>query len=67
MFFSSMKGTNRLISKEMSNIYLKATVEKNRLSQNLDFLSLKNLFPGQFFGSSNLGSYYWILKLPIAT
>ena len=27
MFFSSIKGINRLISKGMSNIYLKATIE----------------------------------------
>ena len=28
-FLSSVKGINRLISKEMSNINLKATVEEN--------------------------------------
>ena len=28
MFFSSIEGIKRLISKEMSNIYLKANVEK---------------------------------------
>ena len=32
----------------MSNIYLKVTIEKNGLSPNVDFLSLKNLSPGQF-------------------
>ena len=31
----------------MSNIYLKVYIEKNRRSQNLDFLSLKNLSSGQ--------------------
>ena len=34
----------------MSNIYLKLTIEKNFRSQNFDFLSLKNLSPGQFWG-----------------
>ena len=48
MFFSSIKGINRLISKGMSNIYLKVTIEKNWRSQNFNFLSLKNLSPGQF-------------------
>ena len=39
---------NRLLSTEISNIYLKATFEeKNRRSQNLDFLGLKNLSPDQ--------------------
>ena len=37
----------------MSNIYLKVTTEKNWCSQNFDFLSLKNVSPGQFLGSSN--------------
>ena len=46
MFFSSIKGINRLISKEMSNIYLKVTTEKNWRSQNFDFLSLRHLSPG---------------------
>ena len=34
MFFSSIKGMNRLISKGMSNIYWKVTIKKNGLSQN---------------------------------
>ena len=46
MFFSSIKGINILISKGMSNTYLKVTIEKNWRSQNFDFLSLKNLSPG---------------------
>ena len=36
----------------MSNIYLKITIEKSRRSEKFDFLSLKNLPPGQFLGSS---------------
>ena len=39
MFFSLVKGINRLISKGMSNIYLKVTVTKNGRSQNFDFQS----------------------------
>ena len=36
----------------MSNIYLKVTIEeKNRRSQNFDFLGLKNLSPCQFWGA----------------
>ena len=35
----------------MSNIYLKVTIDKNCCSQDLDFLSLKNLSPGQFWGA----------------
>ena len=67
MFFSSIKGMNRLISKEMSNIYLKLTIEKNWRSQNFDFLSLKNLSPGQFLEGSNSRSYHRILKLLVET
>ena len=51
MLFSSIKEISRLISKEMSNIYFKVTIEKNWCSQNFDFLSLKNSFTGQFFGA----------------
>ena len=40
MFFSSIKEIDRLISKAMSNIYLKVTL-KNWRSQNFDCLSLK--------------------------
>ena len=40
------KEINMLLSKGMSNIYLKVTIDKNWRSQNFDFLSLKNLPPG---------------------
>ena len=43
------KEINRLLSKGMSNIYLKVTIKKNWLSRNFDFLSLKNLSLGQFW------------------
>ena len=45
------KEINRLLSKEMSNIYLKVAIEKNWGSQNFDFLSLKNVLPGLFGGA----------------
>ena len=41
------KEINRLLSKGMSNIYLKVTIETfSKL-----FLGLKNLSPGQFWGA----------------
>ena len=58
MFFSSVKEIirlrkelNRLLRKGMSNIYLKVIIEKGLGSQNFDFLSLKNLSPGQNWGA----------------
>ena len=60
MFFNSIKEKNRLrneinrlLNKGISNIYLKATIEKKRLTQNFDFLSLKSLSPGLFLWSSD--------------
>ena len=54
MFFSSVKEIirlrkelNRLLRKGMPSIYLKVIIEKGLGSQNFDFLSLKNLSPGQ--------------------
>ena len=61
------KGINRLLSKSLSNIFLKVTIEKNWRSQNFDFLSLRNLSPGQFLGSSNSRRYHWTSKLLVAT
>ena len=67
MFFNSVKEMdrrkeiNRLLSKGMSNIYLNVTTEKKWRSQNFNFLSLKNLSPGQSLGGSR------ILKLLVAT
>ena len=66
MFFSSIKEINRLISKRMSNIYLKVAIEKNWHSENFDFLSLKNSSPVQFLRSSNSRRYQWIFKLLVA-
>ena len=67
MFSSSIKGINRLLSKWMTNIYLKVTIEKNWLSQNFDFLSLKNLSLGKLLESFSSSRYHWILKLIVAT
>ena len=47
MYFQKM---NRLMSKGMTNIYLKVIIEKNWRSQNFDFLSLKNCVSGSVFG-----------------
>ena len=65
MFFNPIKEinrlrkeVNRLISEGLSNIYIKVTIEKNWRSQNFDFLSLKNLSPGPFLGSSNSRKYH---------
>ena len=69
MFFNSIKEINRLrkeinrlLSKGMSNIYLKVTFEKNLPSQNFDFLNLKNVSPGQFFGELQLTQVSLIFK-----
>ena len=62
MFSSSIKGINRLLSKGIFNIHLKVTIDKNWRSQNFDFLSLKNLSPGEFLRSYK-SCRYWTLKL----
>ena len=51
----------------MSNIYLKTTIKKSWHSHSFNFLSLKNLSSGQFWGSSNSRRYCWIFKLLVAT
>ena len=35
----------------MTNIYIKVTIEKNWHYQNFYFVSLKDLSPGQFWGT----------------
>ena len=67
-FFNGCKEINRLITKGMSNIYLKVTNEKNvlkRRSQNFDFLILKNSSPDQFLRSYDWRKY-WNFKLLVA-
>ena len=63
VFLSSIKEINRLISKRMSNIYLKVTTEKNWRFQNL---GSKNSSPGDFLGTSNSSRYNWILQIVVA-
>ena len=74
MFFGSikcinwlLKERNRLLSKGISNIYLKITIEKKRRTQNFDSLSLKSSSSGQFLGRPNSHRYHWILKILVAT
>ena len=46
------KEINRLLSKEMSNIYLKVNIsEDNSRCQSVDVLALKNLSRGQFWSA----------------
>ena len=47
-----------LLSTGMSDTYLKVTIEKKLLFQNLDFLSLKRWSSGQFLGRSNSHRYH---------
>ena len=54
---SLRKEINRLLSNGIPNIYVKVTIEKNWYSLHFDFLSLKNLSPGQFLGNSYLSRY----------
>ena len=56
-----------LLSTGMSDTYLKVTIEKKWLFQNLDFLSLKRWSSGQFLGWSNSHRYHWIFKLKFQT
>ena len=51
MFFSLLKEITRLVSKGMSNIYLKVTIEKNWRFQNFDFVNLKSFSLGQLWGA----------------
>ena len=44
---------NKLMSKGMPNISLKATIEKNCHSQNLNLPSLKNSFSGKTLGATD--------------
>ena len=66
IFFISFKAINRLISKWISNIYLKVTNEKKWRSQNFHFLNLKDFSPGQLLRGLNSQRHHWILKLLVA-
>ena len=61
------KEINNLLSKGMSNIYLKVNIEKNWRTQNFGFKRLKSSSPGQLWGSFNLHRYHWIFKLLVST
>ena len=41
MFSSSVKEINRLLSKKMSNNYLKITIQEKKRTQNFNFQSIK--------------------------
>ena len=57
---------NRLVSKGISNTYLKLPFEKNWRFQNSDFLSfLRKSSPRKFRGSSTSHRYLWVLRLPV--
>ena len=56
-----------LLTKSMSNVYFKVTIEKKWRTQDFDVKSLKGLSPCQLLGSSNLRRYHWIFKLLVAT
>ena len=45
------KEINRSLIKEMSNIYLKVTIEKKWRAQNFDFLGLKIRLQVSFWGA----------------
>ena len=50
MLFSLIKGTNTLISKGMSNIYLEVDIEKNWRFQKFDFSKFKVFASKSIFG-----------------
>ena len=54
MLLRLVKEINRLIRKEMSNIYLKFTIEKNQSSQNFHFPSFKSFASMSAFGELQL-------------
>ena len=54
MFFSLIKGKYRLISKGMSHIYLKVTIEKNGPSQKPQFSKFKRCVSRLVFGELQL-------------
>ena len=55
----SSKGIeiNRLLSKGMSNIYLKVTIEKNWRSQNFDFLKWKTHYQFKWIQLNEWSNY----------
>ena len=60
MFFNLIKEINRLLSKAMSNIYLKVTIDT---FSELWFSGFKKFVTRSLLGISNSRTYHWILKL----
>ena len=61
---SLLKEINSLLSKGISNIYLKVTLEKY---SKLRYSEFKKFVLCQFLGSSNSRRYHWIFKFLVAT
>ena len=51
VFFISIEEINRLISQGISNVYLRATIEKNWRFQNIHILSKKTRLQVSFWGA----------------
>ena len=64
---SSIKERHRLISKGMSNTYLKVNIDKNWRPKKFIFPSLKQLSESQFLVSHNSGRFYLVSKLRLVT
>ena len=62
MFFSSIQEINRLISKGMSIIYLKVTIEKLRFSKFKRFVS-RSVFGELHFNADIIEFYNFLLQL----
>ena len=62
MFFSSIKGLNRLMNKGMSNIHLKVTIGKNCCFSNFRFFIFKNFVSRAVFGGLQLTQILWNFK-----
>ena len=68
MFFSSIKEINRLMSKSMSNNYLKVTIEeKSRRCPKLQFSKFQNFVSRSVFGELNSHRYHKIFKFLVTT
>ena len=67
MFFSSVKGKNRLISKGMSNIYFKVTIEEKLTFSKLRISKFKKFISESVFGELQLTQISLNFKLLIAT
>ena len=64
MFFSSVKGKNRLISKGMSNIYFKVTIEEKLTFSKLGISKFKKFISESVFGELQLTQISLNFKTP---